>query len=118
MFGRYTDQNWLGYLKNSNDEALLARVGSMYRHMWCTGGFLHAAGCTVSRDGRTAPLDGTSDFPVFTFDAITVTCADSGVTKWEHDGNSKNRFIFHVRDTDNYRSAITTAIKSLLMTLP
>jgi len=118
MFGRYTDHNWLHYLKEEKNEALLRRFGSMYRNMWCTGGFLHGAGYTVSRDGKIISLDEVRNFPVFTFDPIRAICDDSGVTEWMHDENSKNRFIFHVRDTDNYQSAMTKAMKSLLMTLP
>jgi hypothetical protein len=40
------------------------------------------------------------------------------VTHWIHDDSSKDRFIFHVRDRDNYQSAMTAAMKSLLMSLP
>ncbi len=118
MFGKYTDNNWLGYLKGKKDEALLAKVGSMYRHMWCTAGFLHAAGYTVSRGGKIVPLNEKHARPVFTFDAVKVKCDDSGVTRWVGDDSSKDRFIFHVRDMDNYQSAITSAMKSLLMALP
>ena len=117
MFGRYTDHNWLHYLKGKNDKTLLSKVGSMYRHMWCTGGFLHAAGYTVSRSGKIVPLDEKPNLPVFTFDPIRVRCNDSGVTEWTHDDSVRNRFIFHVRDANNYQSAITKAMKSLLMTL-
>jgi hypothetical protein len=118
MFGRYTDHNWLHYLKKKNDKALLSKVGSKYRHMWCTGGFLHAAGYTVSRSGKIVSLDEKPNLPVFTFDPITVRSDNSGVTEWTEDNNATNRFIFHVRDVDNYQSAMTKAMKSLLMTLP
>ncbi len=118
MFGRYTDHNWLHYLKKKNDKALLSKVGSKYRHMWCTGGFLHAAGYTVSRSGKIVSLDEKPNLPVFTFDPITVRSDNSGVTEWTDDNNATNRFIFHVRDVDNYQSAMTKAMKSLLMTLP
>ena len=118
MFGRYTDHNWLNYLKSPKDEALLSKVGKMARRMWCTGGFFHAAGYTVCSDGTIAPLDEKPDRPVFTFDPIKITCSDNGVTQWTPDGKSKLRFIFHVRDIDRYQSAMTTAMKSLLMTLP
>jgi len=121
MFGRYTDHNWLLYLKGKKDEALLRRFASQDRHMWCTGGFFHAAGYTASRDGDIVPLDEVTPGepePVFTFDPIKVRCDDSGVTEWAHDENSKNRFIFHVRDTAHYQSATTYAMKSLLMSLP
>jgi hypothetical protein len=118
MFGRYTDSNWLNYLKGPGDKALLSKVGRMYRHMWCTGGFLHAAGYTTSRSGKIVSLDDKPNLPVFTFDPVKVRCDDSGLTEWTHDNNTTNRFIFHVRDTEYYQSAMTKAMKSLLMSLP
>ncbi len=118
MFGRYTNHNWLNYLKGPNDKALLSKVGGMYRHMWCTGGFLHAAGYTTSRSGEIVPLDDKPSRQVFTFDPVKVRCHDSGLTQWKHDNNTTNRFIFHVRDTEYYQSAMTKAMKSLLMSLP
>lgn len=118
MFGKYTDHNWLDYLKGTKDETLLSKVGSMDRNMWCTAGFLHAAGYTVTCEGQIVPLNEKHEQPVFTFDAIKVKCADNGLTHWIHDGSSKDRFIFHVRDTDNYQSAMTGAMKSLLTALP
>lgn len=117
MFGKYTDSNWLGYLKGIRDEALLAKVGSMYRHMWCTAGLLYAANYTVTRDGRIVPVNKKREQPIFTFDAVKVKCDDNGVTHWLAD-DSSDRFIFHVRDMDNYQSAMTGAMKSLLMALP
>jgi len=118
MFGKYTDNNWLGYLKGKKDEALLTKVGSMDRNMWCTAGFLHAAGHTVIRGGQIVSLNEKHAEPVFTFDAVKIKCDDNGVTHWVDDNSSKDRFIFHVRDTDNYQSAMTAAMKSLLTTLP
>ena len=117
MFGKYTDNNWLGYLKGAKDEALLSKVGSMYRHMWCTAGFLHAAGYTVTRDGQIVSGNEKHARPVFAFDAVKVKCNDNGLTHWISDDKSKDRFIFHVRDTDNYQSAMTAAMKSLLTAL-
>jgi len=118
MFGKYTDNNWLGYLEGKKDEALLSKVGSMYRNMWCTAGFLHSAGYTVTRDGKIVPFNEKHTRPVFTFDAAKVKCDDNGVTHWLHDDSSKDRFIFHVQDKDNYQSAMTAAMKSLLTALP
>ena len=118
MFGKYTDHNWLHYLKGPRDQALLSKVGGMTRHMWCTAGFFHAAGYTVTTDGKIVRLDEKPDQPVFTFDPIKIRCSDNGVTQWTPDDSSKHRFIFHVRDLDRYQSAMTKAMKSLLMTLP
>jgi len=65
----------------------------------------------VSGDEKTAQ-------PVFTFDAVKVKCNDNSVTHWVGDDSSKDRYIFHVRDTDSYQSAMTGAMKSLLTALP
>jgi hypothetical protein len=118
MFGKYTDQKWFEYIREPVDETLLPRFASMDRHMWCTGGFLHAAGYTVSRDGKIVPIEQARDSSVFTFDTIRVTCSDDSITRWRRDDTSKKRFMFHVRDTDNYQSAMTRAMRSLLTALP
>jgi len=118
MFGKYTDHNWLHYLKGPGDRALLSRVGAITRHMWCTAGFFHAAGYAISIGGEIVPVDEKYNRPVFTFEPISIGCADNGVTTWTPDANSKRRFIFHVRELDHYQSAMITAMKSLLMTLP
>jgi len=116
--GKINNANWLQYLTGSKDERLLAEHGGNYRNMWCTGGFLHAAGKTVSRSGEIILLDSEGASPVFTFDPIKVRCSDNGVTEWGTDDKSKGRYIFHVRDVENYESAMTAAMKSLLMSLP
>lgn len=118
MFGKYADHNWLHYLTGPVDQALLSKVAGMTRHMWCTAGFFHAAGYTVSIGGKIVPLDEKAGPPIFTFDPIRIKCADNGVTTWSPDVNSKQRFIFHVRDKNHYESAMTEAMKMLLMTLP
>jgi hypothetical protein len=118
MFGRYTDHKWFEYLKGPGDETLLSKFASMDRHMWCTGGFLHAAGYTVSGDGKILTLDEEGDSPVFTFDAVRMTCGDNAVTRWKRESVSDRRFMFRVTDVQNYQSAMTAAMKALLMTLP
>ena len=109
--------DWLQYLKGPADRALMARLAAMQRSMWCTGGFLHAVGQAVERDGTIVPLTEAKS-PVFTFDPIEVSCSADGVTRWRHDANARKRFIFHVRDQERYAQAMATAMKSLLATLP
>jgi hypothetical protein len=109
--------DWLRSLDGPKDDATLARQSPLSRNMWCTGGFLHAAGLTVSRSGQIVPRNGNAD-PVFTFDPIRVTCSPEGVTEWSADPGATKRFIYHVRDLKNYEQAMTSALKSLLMTLP
>jgi hypothetical protein len=113
--GRRTD--WLQYLLGAKDAELLARVYAMQRNMWCTGGFLHAAGLTVGGDGSIVPVSTAKD-PVFTFDPIQVACSPQGITQWHHDRGATKRFIFHVRDRNRYTAAMTAALKTLLSKLP
>ena len=105
--------NWLRYLQTDPEPKLMEQLNDMDRNMWCTGGFLHAVGQTVSREGKIVSAVDAVD-PVFTFDPIEVTCANSGVTRWTSSTAKTNRYLFHVRDTDRYSAAMTTALHSLL----
>jgi hypothetical protein len=118
MLAKKQDHQWLTYLTGPREEKLLETFGTQDRHMWCTGGFLHAAGKTVVADGGTAERDKAGDATVFTLDPIRLSCSDEGVTKWEHDEAARNRYIFHVRKTASYQEAMTNAMKSLLRKLP
>ncbi len=121
MLGKVKSSNWLQYLTGPKDSSAaggLAERGANYRNMWCTGGFLHAAGKTVSRSGNIVPLSQAGAPCVFGFDPIKVSCDENGITQWTEDHKSKNRHIFHVLDVDNYQSALTKAMHSLLTKLP
>jgi len=118
MFERRTDHNWLRYLRQEPDSELLAEFSAKDRHMWCTAGFLHAAGYTVGPDGAIRQRSKAGDRSVCAFEGVSVTCGDDGVTTWRPEPNSRNRFIFHVRDAQNYPTAMTKAMKSLLTKLP
>jgi hypothetical protein len=118
MLGKVKSSDWLQYLTGEKDGKLLAQHGANDRNMWCTAGFLHATGNSVSRRGDILPADKAGTSSVFTFDPIQVRCSDNGVTEWATDDKSKDRYIFHVRDVKNYQAAVTQAMKSLLMSLP
>jgi hypothetical protein len=105
--------NWLHYLEGPNDAELLARVGDLPRNMWCTGGFLHAAGLGVDRDGKLAPA-GEIDSPVFGFDPVQARCNTDGITTWTPDSHAKNRFLFEMRDQARYGTAMTAAMRTFL----
>ncbi len=124
--GRYEEQratkddiqpDWLRYLVAPKDAGLLERANAMDRNMWCTGGFLHAVGLTVTRSGEIVPIQEAQD-PVFTFDPVDVTCSPDGVTAWQPATASPPRYIFHVRDAQQYPAAMTAALKTLLCELP
>ena len=118
MLSRTMNHNWLEYLRGPVQQDLLETFGAKDRHMWCTGGFLHAAARTVTKGGQIVPLGRTPGQEVFSFDPVKIECSNGGVTAWTHDANSANRHIFHVRDIGKYQQAMTEAMKSLLRTLP
>jgi hypothetical protein len=109
--------NWLHYLEGAGDLELLARQGDQFRNMWCTGGFLHAAGFGVSTEGKFAPASAVQS-PLFTFDPVRVQCNAEGVTTWTPDPKSRDRFLFHVRDQSRYAAAMTAAMRTLLGVIP
>lgn len=116
--GCRSDHNWLGYLEATPDTAFLVECGDKDRHMWCTAGLLHAAGYTVTRDGKTVRRAEAQNSAVFDFEPIEVTCAESGIAKWSRGSRSGSRFILRVRDRETYQAAMTKAMKALLTQLP
>jgi hypothetical protein len=115
--GQSATSLWFHQLEGPKDAAAIATESQRDRAMWCTAGFLHAVGLTVTKAGAIVPRNSVSD-PVFVFEPIRVTCSDAGVTEWTKDPQSKDRFIFRITDTQKYQSAMTSALKSLLARLP
>jgi hypothetical protein len=112
-----SDRLWLQQLTGPKDADALAAQGRHDRQMWCTAGFLHATGMTVTKAGEVVPLASAPE-PVFVFDPIRVKCSAAGVTEWSKDPASKNRFILRVTDVGRYATAMGAALKSQLTTLP
>jgi len=109
--------DWLHVLLAKPDPALMERLGAMDRAMWCTAGFLHAAGLTVTAEGNLLPLAQARQ-GVFSFDPVAVSCSREGITIWEPAEGTSNRFIFHVRDVARYEAAMTAALRTVLARLP
>lgn len=107
--------HWLHYLEGPNDREFLIRLGNFPRNMWCTGGFLHAAGLGVDLAGKITPLEELKS-PLFTFDPVQVECSAAGITSWKPDPQSRNRHLFHIRDEAHYGKGMTAAMCSLLKT--
>jgi hypothetical protein len=118
VLGKKQDHQWLTYLTGPREVPLLEGCGTQDRHMWCTGGFLHAAGRTVSAEGTIVERDASGNSAVFSFDPIRLSCSDGGVTKWAHDKAATSCYIFRVRDLARYQEAMTKAMRSLLQRLP
>jgi hypothetical protein len=109
--------DWLRSLTAPPDSSLMESIQKMERNMWCTGGFLHAAGRTVTSAGKIVSLKD-ADHPVFTFDPIDVSCSADAVTRWERTSAKSDRFLFHVQNIDQYPSAMTAALRTLLQRFP
>jgi hypothetical protein len=109
--------DWLRALNTPPDTKLIETTRQMERNMWCTGGFLHAAGRTVTTNGKIVSLKDVDD-PVFTFDPIEVSCSADAVTRWKRTPTKSNRFIFHVQNIDRYSLAMTAALRTVLEQLP
>jgi hypothetical protein len=117
MLDRKSGNNWFSYLNGQPEAELLSKQSKLMRNMWCTAGFLHAAGKKVTPDGEIVDLNSEKK-SVYSFQPVGVTCDDQGDTTWEIKQGSTNRFILHIDDTSKYQSAMTIALKSLLMKLP
>ena len=115
--GKTADGLWLQQLAAPKNAEALAGQGNRERNMWCTAGFLHAVGLTVTKSGEIVPPKSAKE-PVFVFDPIRVNCSADGVTEWSNDPRSRNRFILRVTDVECYQSAMTAALKSLVTKLP
>jgi hypothetical protein len=71
---------------------------------------------TVTRTGEIVHLSAASD-PVFSFDPVRVQCTAAGVTRWEPADENGSRYLFQVRHPDDYASAMTAALRTLVSTL-
>ncbi|MGQ9880080.1 MAG: nucleoside hydrolase [Armatimonadota bacterium] len=118
MFERIRDTAWLEYLYRQPDAGKIAHYAQQERNMWSVASLLHAARVTVTTEGEIVPLERAKDNAVYTFQPVRVSCDESAVTTWQTDPRSTTRLMFMVKDTERYQSAMTKALKSLLITLP
>jgi hypothetical protein len=118
VLGRIEDTHWLEYLragqteKAGNAADVLKIHSEKTRNMWCTAGFLHAAGQTVTPAGEIVPLN-SNHAPLYTFDPVQVTVAPTGHATWQPTPNARHH-LFHIHDPANYQQAMTTALRTLL----
>jgi hypothetical protein len=109
--------DWLRELRRPIDSKAMQSIEAMQRNMWCTAGFLHSVGKTVTPDGKIVPL-GKAESPVYSFDSIEVTCNENAVTSWKSTSEKTDRYRFHVRNLERYPEAMTRAMRTLLEQLP
>ncbi|MCS7304107.1 MAG: hypothetical protein NZ602_03230 [Thermoguttaceae bacterium] len=116
---------WLRALEGPPDPDLLARHGRSWRSMWSTASQLHAAGLTVTRDGRLVPVKEAGDSAVFDFVPVEVQCTPEGVTHWRELSTERSKpavgkppqFILRILDIQAYPTAMTRTLGNLLQGL-
>ena len=119
MLTRTSDPAYLRYLRKPVDPVLLAEWGEKERNMWCTGSIFDIAGLTVSLDGSVLKKEACSD-PLFSYESISVTCDETGVTTWKTVSNGENeksrakRYIFKIHDEKRYPSVMTEGLARTL----
>ncbi|WP_028002481.1 hypothetical protein [Sinorhizobium arboris] len=83
------------------------------RFMWCTAGFFHMVSQAVDKAGKII-AGSDADDAIFGFRPVDIKCNPNGVTTWSSAGADSNRFLFEVKDLENYPSAMTAAMATLL----
>jgi inosine-uridine nucleoside N-ribohydrolase len=119
MSSRSQKSDWLTFLTAAKQEEIINQPKTQKdKNMWCTAGFFYTAGKTVLADGKVVSIEQAKGKGIFSFEPVKITCGDNGITKWSLDKSSKDRFIFHIRDVENYQPAMIKALKDLLITMP
>lgn len=113
-----TDNRWLTYLKDPLNKRQFDFFCKLDRSMYSTGGFFHAAGKAITKDGQIVGLNEGQADAIFTYEPIEITCDGNGLVKWNVVDTAANRFIFKINDVGMYKAALTSAMKSLLMKMP
>lgn len=114
VLSKRQDGRWLQALQAPVDQRLLEHFGKTCRNMWCTGGFLHAAGLSVNMEGKIVPLGEKPEDEAFSFVPVQVTCDEQGRNHWSHCKESVNRFLYRVNDQAVYPSAMTRALSEMV----
>ena len=117
MLSRDTSSRWLRELEREPDQELLKKFSALERAMWCTAGFLHAAGLYVDTQGNIKNnSDGMKD-PLFDFEPVEVDCDDRGYTTWQKTNKPTNRYILKVNRVDLYPGLMANALATVLASI-
>lgn len=114
MLVRERSCDWIASLGRPVDEREKEYFGGMDRNMWCTGGFLHTAGLTVWTDGTIVSVGECPEREVFEFAPIEVSCGKDGRPVWKVVEEPKDRFVYRVKNLDQYQEAMTKALGKML----
>ncbi|MBQ8565994.1 MAG: hypothetical protein IJ445_00225 [Clostridia bacterium] len=116
MHGKVFDINWLTYLKNPLDTALVEWWSNADREMWSTPGFLASANKSISLDGRIID-EGSPEPHLFRFTPVRVDVTPDGKISWT-EAKESNVEMFENYDPIIYENAMPKAIINILTKLP
>ncbi len=116
MLSRSAAPKYLRYLHQPVDTQLREEFGQRQRSMWSTASILHAAGLGIDTQQGLLPACQVCS-PLFDFAPIDVKCADDGQTHWKLSGEDSGRYIFRIREPDQYQLAMTAALSTLLRSI-
>ncbi|RWB94140.1 MAG: hypothetical protein EOS61_03000 [Mesorhizobium sp.] len=111
-----TDARYLQPLLAPENDLLGYLTLRAERDMWCTAGFFHMVSQAVDKAGNIIASSNEKE-AIFGFRPVEIKCDANGVTTWKDAGAESNRFLFEVKDLDNYASAMTVAMTTLLGTI-
>lgn len=115
---RDTDCRFLRTLNAPVNQEKLTQVAGTPRNMWCTGGFLHAAGYSVDEAGNIVDLHEGGSSHIFGFTPIDIRCDSKGRTHWTpREAQGATRYIFTLYNEQAYPAAMVQAMKTLLTKL-
>ncbi len=118
MFSRSQSPLWLRTTLTPPPEADWAKILEGQRGMWSVASFFVLAGLTVTKTGKIVSAAEAGDDALFRMEHVKAECEDNGRLKWELSKEPTGRFVFHVLDVERYPTAMTEAVRSLLLALP
>lgn len=113
---RSADNQWLKVMNAPVNPEHTAYFGARNRNMWCTGGFLHAAGLKATCAGEIVSLDAPEE-AAYGFVPVKLSCDEKGHVEWAETDEPTDRYIYCVHQPKAYGPSLTTAMKNLLKAL-
>ena len=115
---RSTAIAWLAAIRKPIDKEALATQNQSDRNMWCTAGFLHLAGLTISRQGMLTNLDDTPPQDrLYHFLPVAIQQTPDGHIQWTNATPPVNRYILELHVTQTYPEHMTHALHAILASL-
>ncbi len=118
IYEKQAAENWFQYLQKPLNDPTLRTLTEKHRSMFCTIGFLHAAGLCIDKNEQIVALNGESS-DVAGFIPINIEKVKSGYVEYSPTENSQKITLLKVADDRLYYEKQTEkAIAGLLKWLP